>query len=269
MPIDENPRSLMNTGLHSVNGIQMFCEIRGAGVPRLLLHGFTGSSQDWKLIYPLPLDSVCLIAPDLRGHGRSNNSAGEFTHRQSALDVFALLDDLGVERFEAIGISAGGNTLLHMATQQPERLRAMILVSATTHFPDEARALMGRTTIESRTDEEWAFMRRSHKYWDVQIRALWRQVAAFKDSYDDMNFTPETLAAIKARTLIVHGEKDPLYPNAIAEELARGIPGSRLWIVPGGGHVPIFGETSAKFREIAAGFFAGADFLRAEGAGSP
>jgi len=246
----------MNTGLHSINGTQMYCEVRGEGVPRLLLHGFTGSSQDWKLIYPLPPEGVCLIAPDLRGHGRSTNPAGVFTHRQAASDVLALLDSLGVGTFEAIGLSAGGNTLLHMATRRPERVRAMILVSATTHFPDAARALMGRVTIENRSDEEWASMRRSHKFGDVQIRALWRQANAFRDSYDDMNFTPTMLARITARTLIVHGEKDPLYPRAIADELAGGIEGSKLWIVPGGGHVPIFGETSAKFREAAAAFFA-------------
>jgi pimeloyl-ACP methyl ester carboxylesterase len=245
----------MNTGLHSINGIQMYCEIRGQGYPLVLLHGFTGSGSDWKPIYPEPPEGSCLIIPDLRGHGRSNNPTGEFSHRQSAWDVFALLDNLGVQQFDAIGISAGGNTLLHMATRRPERPRAMILVSATTHFPDQARALMGQVTSENRSDEEWEFMRKSHKYGDVQIRALWRQVHAFKDSYDDMNFSPSTLSAIKARTLIVHGECDPLYPIEIPTRMAGAIEKSRLWIIPGGGHDPIFGTMAERFRETAAAFF--------------
>ena len=60
-----------------------------------------------------------LIIPDLRGHGRSTNPSGLFTHRQCAEDLFALLDQLEILRFKAVGISAGGNTLLHMATARP------------------------------------------------------------------------------------------------------------------------------------------------------
>ncbi len=58
-----------------------------------------------------------LIIPDLRGHGRSTNSSGQFTHRQAALDLFASLDVLGIERVKAMEMSSGGMTLIHMATQ--------------------------------------------------------------------------------------------------------------------------------------------------------
>ena len=53
-------------------------------------------------------------------------------------------------------------------------------------------------------------------------------VAAMADSRDDMNFTAKTLGAITARTLIVHGDRDPLYPT----ELAIDVPlDSRLAVV--------------------------------------
>jgi pimeloyl-ACP methyl ester carboxylesterase len=105
-----------------------------------------------------------------------------FTHRQSALDMFALLDRLNIERFKAIGMSCGVKTLLHMATQQPSRVEAMALVSAAHYFPEQARAIMGQMTVDNRTDEEWQFMRQQHKHGDEQIRALWTQGNAFKDS---------------------------------------------------------------------------------------
>jgi pimeloyl-ACP methyl ester carboxylesterase len=245
----------MKSGLHSINGIQMYCEIRGQGYPLLLLHGFTGSSADWRLIYPDTPEGMCLVAPDLRGHGRSTNPTREFTHRQSALDVFALLEDLGIGEFNAIGISAGGNILLHMATQQPERLRAMVLVSATTHFPEEARAIMRQVTAENRSAEEWEFMRRSHKDGDEQIRALWRQANAFKDSYDDMNLTASTLSTIRAKTLIIHGDRDPFYPLSIPEQMASAIRNARLRIIPGGGHSPAFGAMADDFRKMVSAFF--------------
>ena len=59
-------------------------------------------------------------------------------------DVLALLDHLGIARVKAIGLSMGAKTLLHMATQQPDRIDAMVLVSATPYFPAPARAAMAQ-----------------------------------------------------------------------------------------------------------------------------
>ncbi len=224
----------------TINGMQMYYVLHGQGEPLVLLHGFTGSSNDWSLFFDDLAREYQLVIPDLRGHGRSTNPSKEFTFRQCALDVFALLDHLGIERFKAIGLSGGGNTLLHMATQQPDRIEAIVLVSAPSYFPEQARTLMRQFTIESRTDEDWQFMRQSHKYGDEQIRDLWMHGQAFKDSYDDMNFTAPYLSTISARTLIVYGDRDPLYPVHIALEMYAAIPHSYLWIMPNEGHSPIF-----------------------------
>jgi pimeloyl-ACP methyl ester carboxylesterase len=76
---------------------------------------------------------------------------------------------------------------------------------------------------------------------------LWQQCRALKDSYDDMNFTPTDLARISASTLIVYGDRDPLYPVEMAVQMYRAIPKSALWIVPGGGHGPIFLDATPPF----------------------
>ncbi|MBI2946240.1 MAG: alpha/beta hydrolase [Verrucomicrobia bacterium] len=244
--------------LASVNGMQMYYEVYGEGRPLVLLHGFKASSEVWR---PIALDFAKqhrVIVPDLRGHGRSTNPAKQFTHRQSALDVFGLLDLLKIDQFSAIGISSGGMSLLHMATQRPDRVEAMILIGATMYFPDEARALMGQTTIESITPEEWQHARRIHKLGDDQIRELVRQFNALKDSYDDMNFTPPFLSKIRARTLIIHGDRDPFFPVPMAVEMYRAIPQAYLWVIPNGGHVPVFGDpgyfvkTSLEFLQVSA-----------------
>jgi len=241
-----------------INGMEMYFEIHGEGEPLVLLHGFSGAGSNWKLIFEQPPQGYRLIIPDLRGHGRSTNPSGEFTFRQSALDVLALLDRLEVARSQAIGVSAGAKTLLHLATRQPERVDAMVLVSATPYFPEPARAAMRQITPESRTEQEWQLMRKWHKYGDEQILALWAQGNAFKDSYDDMSFTPPHLATIQARTLIVHGDRDPLYPVHLSLELFQSIPRSYLWIVPNGGHGPIFGDMAERFAETALAFLRGA-----------
>lgn len=223
----------------SVNGIEMYYEEYGQGRPLVLLHGFTGSSQVWKLFVPDFAKSFHLIVPDLRGHGRSTNPTNQFTHRQSARDIYALLDQLGIQQFKAMGISTGGMTLIHMATQQPERVEAMILIGATIYFPEQARVIMRKSTVESMSEREWEFERKLHKRGDDQIRSLQQQFHNFKDSYDDMNFTRPYLSTIRAKTLIVHGDRDVFFPVNIPVEMYEAIPKSYLWIIPYGDHVPI------------------------------
>lgn len=240
-----------------VGDIEMYYEIRGEGEPLLLLHGGGGIGANWELIFKDPPQGYQLVIPDLRGHGRTTNPSPTFTFRQLAQDVFGLLDRLGIERFKAIGLSLGAKTLLHLATQQPDRVEALVLVSATPYFPAQARSAMRQLTTESRSEAEWRQMREWHKHGDEQIRKLWRQMNAFADSYDDMNFTPPYLSTITARTLIVHGDRDPLYPVNLAMEMYAAVPRSYLWIVPNGGHGPIFGEMAGHFVETALAFLRG------------
>jgi pimeloyl-ACP methyl ester carboxylesterase len=223
-----------------VNGIEMYYETSGKGQPLVLLHGFNGSGATWARLVPEFAHSYQVIVPDLRGHGRSTNPTKQFTHRQSALDVFALLDALGITHFKAMGISTGGMTLIHMATHQPSRVDAMVLIGATIYFPDQARAIMRTATVESLTPDVYDRRRQIHKRGDEQIRELQQQFHGFKDSYDDMNFTRPYLSTVSARTLIVHGDRDQFFPVEIPLEMYRSIPNALLWIIPQGGHVPIF-----------------------------
>ena len=168
--------------------------------------------------------------------------------------MLALLDHLGIERCRAIGMSMGGNILLHMATQQPERIHAMVVVSATMYFPEQARKIMSQVPAAAdQPASEWETMGKRHKLGDEQIAALWDWVRGMKDSYEDMNFTPPHLSIIKASTLIVYGDRDPLYPVEMAVEMYRAIPQSALWVVPDGGHGPVFFDASVRFAETALG----------------
>ena len=241
----------------SVNGMQMYYEIHGRGDPLVMLHGFTGTGRGWSRFIADFAEHYRLIIPDLRGHGRSTNPTGKFTHRQSALDVYALLDQLGIERFKAMGSSTGGMTLIHMATQQPERVEAMILIGATIYFPEQARVIMRQTSPETASAERWENLRKNHKHGDDQIRALLNQFNNFKDSYDDMNFTPPYLSTITAKTLIVHGDRDRFFPVSIPVEMYDAIPHSYLWIVPNGGHGPIGGKNAPEFTRLALEFLQG------------
>jgi pimeloyl-ACP methyl ester carboxylesterase len=246
----------MKTDTVALNGMEMFYETDGSGEPLLLLHGGGGCHEDW--IYAGREDFVryyALISPDARGHGRSNNPAQTITHRQCASDTLALLDHLKIDRCKAIGLSMGGNILLHMATMEPDRITAMVVVSATMYFPEQARAIMRQVSVENQPASEWDTMRKCHKLGDHQIRALWEWQRGMKESYDDMNFTPESLGKIQGATLIVYGDRDFLYPIEMAVEMYRVIPRSALWVVPNGGHGPVFADSTPQFVKTTLAFF--------------
>jgi pimeloyl-ACP methyl ester carboxylesterase len=242
----------------TVNDIEVHYELRGTGEPLVLLHGFFGSSADW--IHLFDLDELArrhtLVMPDARGHGRSTNPSGAFTHGQCARDLLALLDHLGIGRFKAVGLSMGGNTMLHASSVAPERTLAMVLVGATSYYPAPARAIMATVTEETRTADDWRTMRERHKHGDVQIRALWRIANGFKDDRDDMAFTPPRLAAIRTRTLIVTGDRDPLYPLEIFVDQYRAMPNAALYVIPSGGHDAVFGAARPDFVRTATAFLA-------------
>jgi pimeloyl-ACP methyl ester carboxylesterase len=240
-----------------VNGIDLRYEMHGTGEALVLLHGFTGCGRVWQPFIARLAKEYQVIVPDLRGHGGSTGSDGTFTHRQSAADVLALLDRLGVGRFRAMGISTGGMTLLHAATRQPDRIEAMVLIGASTHFPEQAREIMRGATVKSLPPPVLEEMRRCVTRGEAQVGELVSQFHAFKDSYDDMTFTAPHLATIRARTLIVHGDRDEFFPVDIPVAMYSAIPGSALWIVPGGDHVPIFGERSEAFLATAMKFLRG------------
>jgi pimeloyl-ACP methyl ester carboxylesterase len=219
-----------------LNGIDLFYRVRGDGPPLVMLHGFFGSGALWEPYLEELGEHFRLIIPDLRGHGRSTNPARQFTHRQAALDIYALLDALGIERTRGVGASTGSMTLLHMATQQPQRVEAMVLFCGTSYYPEQARAIMRASTMASAPPERIEELRHRHAGGDAQIEALFRQFGQFQNSYDDMNFTAPYLSTITARTLIVHGDRDEFFPVPIPVEMYRAIPNSALWIVPQAGH---------------------------------
>jgi len=241
-----------------VNGIGLAYRVIGEGEPLVMLHGFSNTGAMWEPLFEAFADYQ-LIVPDLRGHGHSTNPGGEFTHRQAARDVFALLDRLGIERFKAMGHSTGGMTLLHMATSQPERVEAMILIGATSYFPESAREIMRASSPEGVTDARLEAMARRHSRGPEQARALMRQFYGFKDSYEDMNFTPPLLGTIRARTLIVHGDRDQFFPVSIPVEQYESIPDAYLWIVPNGGHGAALSSEQGRrmFSIIASDFLSG------------
>ena len=241
-----------------VDGIEMYYEIIGEGEPLILLHGWSQSGQTWSGVADDFAKHFQVIIPDLRGHGATDNPSREyFTMKQVALDVYALLDHLKIDSFRAMGISMGGATLLHMATQQPNRIDSMVLIGAWSYISSDQREIAHSTDPYAIPDDQMHRFREIHKHGDEQIIAMmeWQKIGA--DDYESTAFTPPYLATIKANTLIVHGERDRRVPVSIALEMYEAIPESYLWIVPNGGHVPIRNFYEENFIEVTEAFLLG------------
>src|SRR5262249_17218092 len=132
-----------------------------------------------------------------------------------------------------------------------------VLVSATPYFPPPLRAAAAQFTREAfgqLSEDERAALRLRHVHGDEQMLLLYDMTRSFATSVDDMAFTPERLGVISARTLIGHGDRDPLYPVELALEMYRAIPQSALWVVPNAGHSPIFGAAASPFASKALEF---------------
>jgi pimeloyl-ACP methyl ester carboxylesterase len=256
-PCAAEPEAARGRSVH-VNGIDMYYEEQGAGKPLVLLHAFGACGRMWQPFTDQLAKHHRLIIIDARGHGHSTNPGNTFTHRQAAADVLALLDSLGIEQFAAMGASSGGMTLLHIATRQPKRVESMVLVSASPYFPPEARSILRGVSLDTLPPEVQQEFRSCATRGDAQVGQLVAQFQGFHASYDDMNFTAPYLSTVSARTLVVHGDRDPFFPVEIPLGLYRSIPNSSLWIVPGGDHVPIF-DPAVHFAETALKFIDGPD----------
>jgi len=219
---------------------EIYYQQYGSGTPLLLLHGYGGCIRNWQPFTGELAKRYRLVLVDLRGHGHSSSTEEPFTHRAAALDVMLLLEALGIERCSAMGMSTGGMVLLHLASAKPEIFGKLVLISATTHFPDQARAIMRRASMDTVPREVREMYLVCAERGELQVRKLIEDFNALGDNYDDMDFDQEKLSAVLAPTLIIHGERDNFFPVEIANNLNRWISGSELWLIAGGEHVPVF-----------------------------
>ncbi|HWU81192.1 MAG TPA: alpha/beta hydrolase [Caulobacter sp.] len=229
----------------------------------VLVHGFGDSHFSWEGWVARLSNRYRIITVDLPGHGLTRAPEGYV----ASADRFAdLIDALAVQeklpKFAIAGNSMGGGVAWQVAVRHPERVDALILVDAagwpatTLKKPPLAFKLLkyswGRAFLRSIdnkplirsglrgevgdpaviTDafiDRWAELQRAPGH-----RAILMSIQPGKHS----QATKEILATIKAPTLVLWGEIDPLIEVAGAHKFAQAIPGAKLIIYPKVGHLP-------------------------------
>lgn len=252
------PSMPTSTGYAPANGLELYYEIHGesseAGdtLPILLLHGayMTGANVG-PLLTGLAADRQ-VIAPDLQAHGRTADIDRPITYEALADDCAALLDHLGIARVDAVGYSMGGATVLQLAIRHPDRVRAIVPISAGYRHDGMQPALM--EMLPQITIESFAGSPMEAAYQAVAPRP--EDFPVLVQKLTTLDTTPfawdDQISRITAPTLIVTGDADAstiehmvsLFRLLGGGQMAdfAGIPSVRLAVLPGTGHFMPFGS---------------------------
>jgi haloacetate dehalogenase len=111
-------------------GVELHVRTAGAGTPVVLLHGYPQSGLCWHRVAPALAERHAVVVPDLRGYGRSSTPPDDDEHtvyskRRMAVDIVAVMDALGHERFAVVGHDRGGRVAYRTALDHPERVERL------------------------------------------------------------------------------------------------------------------------------------------------
>ena len=248
-----------------LNGIDINYEVHGDGTPLVLAHGYTASLDMWR--EQVPAFSACyrLVIYDTRGHGATTAPAEPDRYslaRDYVADQLALMDHLGIDAAYVGGLSMGGMIAQEFALQHPGRVKALLLfdtgpgMAGLPRTPElraryeQARRAMravagtkGTTAIvDGLSDRAAAFLPTgSDPLPDAVRRHLEHMrnmsldgLIGANQAMHDWPGAYQRLAAIKAPTLILVGQEDPLLVAATV--MHRTIRGSRLVVLRRSGH---------------------------------
>jgi pimeloyl-ACP methyl ester carboxylesterase len=222
----------------SVNGLQLYHEIRGSGRPLVLLHGglLNIDLNFGPLLGPLAA-SRQVIAVELQGHGHTADTGRPMTIDALAGDVVALLDQLGIAEADLFGFSLGGLVACAVAVGAPDRVGRLIVASADPHRPPgRESAPIDDDRLPTRDDY-------------LAMRDAYRAVAPDPGHFDEgaartsamvhefPGWTDE-LRSLRAPTLLIFGDRD-FSPLADVAELFGLLPDAQLAVLPATTHVGV------------------------------
>lgn len=113
-----------------VNGVKLNYLIAGKGDPIVLLHGYAETSHMWRPLFPGLVNTHTVIAPDLRGFGKSSAPEGGYTKKQMAQDIHALVKSLGYTKVKIVGHDIGLMVAYAYAAQYPAEVDRIVLMDA-------------------------------------------------------------------------------------------------------------------------------------------
>ncbi len=246
-----------------IRGVRVHYYETGAGPPLLLIHGFLVSGREWLPVVPALAAKFRVIVPDLPGLGESEKPTAFRYDREGFADTLCdLMAGLDVPRAHVAGHSFGAAVASTLAADHPERVDRLVLIDANSHrFEAPWKARLPLVPVLGPILFKQIYNRALfHDYFKTSVYApgfqynrsevdrayeMFDPAEAREAAYRILPLTLRDFGAlgaklgkIRARTLVLWGELDPMFPVAQARQLAREIDGARLEVLPGCGHAP-------------------------------
>jgi pimeloyl-ACP methyl ester carboxylesterase len=267
-----------------LHGHRVSYRTAGSGPVLLLLHGIANSSETWERVAGPLSERFTLIAPDLLGHGESATPRGDYSLGAHASGVRDVLTALGHDRVTVVGHSLGGGIAMQFAYQFPERCERMVLVSSgglgrEVHLLLRAAALPGADWVLPLITSPGplavgrlagALLDKVRLRPDGDLEVLARGFASLDNAGSRQAFLHTVRAVIEPGgqrvsahdrlalaallpTLVVWGDQDSIIPLGHGEAAHEAMPGSRLEVFAGAGHMPHAADPE-RFAAILTGF---------------
>ena len=276
-----------------LDGLRWEIRERGHGQPLLLLHGFTGRGSGWGAHATAFARHFRVIVVDLPGHGRTRPSdpkrgihPARVSVERTADDLAMLLARSGATPAHVLGYSLGARVALRLAIAHPVGVRRLVLESPSAGIAGTRERAARRIADAALADRlERDGMETFVDAWERQpifaghaaipapcaTRLRATRLRATRLRAERLSNTPaglalslrgagqgsmeplhDRLASVRMPTLVIAGALDPI-GLARAEVVAAGVPGARLEIVPGVGHMPHL-ESPSRFRSLTLDF---------------
>ena len=241
------------TGYASVNGLEMYYQIHGAGQPLVLLHGALMTIEGFGELLPSLAETRQVIAVEQQAHGRTADIDRPFRYEQMVDDTAALLSELGIEQADFFGYSMGGTIALQVAIRHPELVRKLV-IAASAYGPDgvypqvleNMRNLKPEDFEGSPWLDAYASVAPDAEGWPTLLGKVRELVGEFE------GWPAEAIRAIEAPALVIVADSDVVRPEhavelfqllggGVAGDVA-GLPRSQLAVIPGTTHVSLLGR---------------------------
>jgi pimeloyl-ACP methyl ester carboxylesterase len=235
-------------------------EIAGREAGLVLVHGTASNGQVWGLTLDQFAARHTVVVPDLPGSGGSPRADGPLHLDMVADEIAAATEDAGLDSFAVVGMSMGAGVAVRMATRYPARVSRLALLAGyayprtglrlrfdvwTSLLNDDQAAAKLLVLLGSR---ESTLAEMNGNLLDgvlAMVRAGWGPGAAAQLELARGLDVRRDLSTITVPTLVMAGSSDAFVDIAHSVELARGILGSRMITVDGGGHGFIFEQPGA------------------------
>jgi 3-oxoadipate enol-lactonase len=243
----------------TANGFEIFHQRSGSGTePLLLIQGMSGTHLSWGDPFLKALeDDFDVVVYDHRGVGHSGRVEAPFSIVDLAQDAAALLDALGWDDAHVMGISMGGMVAQELALRHPARIRTLTLGCTYCGGPGSAlapdatmqrlsagmmsgdRELAIRTGFEVNVSAAFAAREDSYAPFRAMAKSLPAPVPVIMLQMQAIagHDTSARLPSLAAPTLVIHGDEDLMLPVENGRLIASLVPGSRLEVLEGVGHM--------------------------------